>query len=210
MASESSRRVDKLRIYNRSECVVFHTTNAPFGGLSNMASGYPVNVNGVAIKTVEALYQACRFPYRPDVQEYILAEASPMVAKRKTLPYRQETRQDWETVRHTVMRWSLRIKLAQNYVKFGELLIGTGDRPIVEQSSKDDFWGAFSKSDGTLVGQNVLGRLLMELRMYLLEDTNESLRVVHPPNLPDFLLLGKPVETIDSRGEAPPPQNRLL
>lgn len=175
-----------------------------------MASGYPVNVNGVAIKTVEALYQACRFPYRPDVQEYILAEASPMVAKRKTLPYRQETRQDWETVRHTVMRWSLRIKLAQNYVKFGELLIGTGDRPIVEQSSKDDFWGAFSKSDGTLVGQNVLGRLLMELRMYLLEDTNESLRVVHPPNLPDFLLLGKPVETIDSRGEAPPPQNRLL
>src|SRR2546426_7568195 len=35
---------------------------------------------------------------------------------------------------------------------------------IVEDSRKDDFWGAKASDEGTLVGMNVLGRLLMELR----------------------------------------------
>jgi len=175
-----------------------------------MAAGYPVTVNGHEIRTVEALYQACRFPDRPDVQQYVIAEPSPMVAKRKTIPYREETRSDWDYVRHHIMRWSLRVKLAQNYAKFGELLLETGDRPIVEQSKKDDYWGAFVKEGGVLVGQNVLGRLLMELRMHLQSDGEEKLRVVPPPALPNFLLLGEAIKTIDSRGEAPPQQSRLL
>lgn len=211
MASDSgSRDQSKLRTYPRSECVVFYTTNAPFGGLSNMASGYPIVVNGRKIRTIEALYQACRFPSRPDVQQFIIAEPSPLVAKRKTLPYRSETRPDWDSVRHKIMRWSLQVKLAQNYNKFGELLLATGARPIVEQSRKDNYWGAFVKEGGFLVGQNVLGRLLMELRMHLQAGIAEDLRVVPPLALSDFLLLGEAIETIDSRGEAPPTQSRLL
>lgn len=211
MPSDSgSPKQSKLRTYQRSECVVFYTTNAPFGGLSNMASGYPVNVNGREIRTVEALYQACRFPSRPDVQRFIIDEPSPMVAKRKTLPYRPETRPDWDWVRHKIMRWCLQVKLAQNYAKFGELLLATGERPIVEQSRKDNYWGAFAQEGGLLVGQNVLGRLLMELRMHLQGDAEEGLRVVSPLALPDFLLLDEAIGTVDSRGAAPPQQSRLL
>lgn len=211
MASDSgSRDHSKLRTYIRSECVVFYTTTAPFGGLSNMASGYPIVVNGEKIRTSEALYQACRFPSRPDVQQFIVEEPNPMVAKRKTMPFRPETRPDWDVIRHKIMRWSIQVKLAQNYARFGELLLETGNRPIVEQSRKDDYWGAFVKEDGLLVGQNVLGRLLMELRMRLQGESAEDLRVVAPPSLPDFLLFGTTVETVDSRGEAPPPQSRLL
>ncbi|MCZ2075827.1 MAG: NADAR family protein [Bryobacterales bacterium] len=130
----------EFRTYRRDECVTFRKTDEPFGGLSNMAPGYPLCVNGVPIGTAEAIYQACRFPYRPDVQRLIIGQTSPMTAKMRSKPYREDTRPDWESVRVTIMRWSLRVKLVQNWNKFAALLLETGDKPIVEDSRKDDFW----------------------------------------------------------------------
>ena len=65
------------------------------------------------------------------------------------------------------MRWSLRVKLAQNQTTFGQLLLATGNKPIVEESAKDQFWGAKVQNGDALMGVNVLGRLLMELREQL-------------------------------------------
>jgi predicted NAD-dependent protein-ADP-ribosyltransferase YbiA (DUF1768 family) len=56
------------KIYNASECCVFRKTKEPFGGLSNMASGYPIKVNGVDIASSEALYQDCRYLHLQEVQ----------------------------------------------------------------------------------------------------------------------------------------------
>ena len=199
-----------LRTYQRADVVVFHKTKESFGGLSNMASGFPLRVNGVRILTSEALYQACRFPYLPDVQREIIGQHSPMTAKMKSKPHRKESRTDWDHVRTKVMRWCLRVKLAQNYEGFGRLLLATEDRPIVEQSRKDDFWGAkvVGVTDETLIGQNILGRLLMELREQLKSDTTEALKAVLPPNIPDFLLLGKPVETVSEYRATHPSTDR--
>ncbi len=100
------------------------------------------------------------------------------------------------------MRWCLRVKLAQHYEEFGRLLLATEDRPIVEQSRKDDYWGAKVvdvADDETLIGQNVLGRLLMELRELLKSDAAGTLKTVLPLAIPDFLLLGKPIETVTDR-----------
>jgi ribA/ribD-fused uncharacterized protein len=189
---------DLLRTYVRSEVIVVYKTKEDFGGLSNMASGYPLKVNGVRILTAEALYQACRFPHMPDVQREIIAEHSPMTAKMKSKPHRKDSRPDWNEVRYKVMRWCLRVKLAQNYEKFGRLLLATRDQPIVEQSRKDDYWGAklIDESGDTLIGQNVLGRLLMELRERLKNDADGELKAVSPLEIPDFLLLGKPIEMV--------------
>ena len=152
-----------LRNYCRGEAVVVYKTKEDFGGLSNMASGYPLQINGVRILTTEALYQACRFPHMPEVQREIIGQYSPMTAKMKSKPHRKDSRPDWDDVRYKVMRWCLRVKLAQNYEEFGRLLLATRDRPIVEQSRKDDYWGAKLADEvgDTLVGQNVLGRLLI-------------------------------------------------
>jgi hypothetical protein len=49
-----------------------------------MAAGFPLMVNDIAIRTSEALYQASRFPHRPDVQHEIIAQASPLVVKMKS------------------------------------------------------------------------------------------------------------------------------
>lgn len=189
---------NQIRTYDRRESVVFLKTHDAFGGLSNMAGGYQLRVNGLRILTSEALYQACRFPHRPEIQRLIIAQSSPMTAKMKSKPYRHDSRPDWDHVRVKVMRWCLRVKLAQNWEKFSKLLLQTGDRPIVEQSRKDDFWGAKPVDEHTLVGMNVLGRLLMELRELLTTHSEESLRHVNPLLIPDFLLDGRPIQEVSA------------
>lgn len=184
------------RVYRRSESVIFRKTNERFGGLSNMAPGFPLKVNGVKILTSEALYQACRFPHRSDVQQLIIAQTSPMTAKMKSKPFRHDSRPDWDEVRVTVMRWCLRVKLAQNWDRFASLLRETGDRPIVEDSHKDDFWGAKPVDREILKGTNVLGRLLMELRAFATGPEADRYKVVEPPRVPQLLLLDNPVGVI--------------
>lgn len=199
------RKNSLLRTYAREDVVVFYKTKESFGGLSNMASGYPLQINGVRILTSEALYQACRFPHMPEVQREIIGQNSPMTAKMISKPWRKESRPDWHEVRYKVMRWCLRVKLAQNYEEFGNLLLATHDRSIVEQSRKDDYWGAklTDETGDTLIGQNVLGRLLMELREKLKESPHGALKIVPPLSIPDFLLLGKPIQTVTGRVSEP-------
>jgi ribA/ribD-fused uncharacterized protein len=185
----------QIRTYQTKDVVRFRKTNEEFGGLSNMAPGFPVVVLGYRIRTSEALYQACRFPHMPEVQQMILNEGSPMTAKMRSKPYRKDSRPDWDDVRVKVMKWCLRVKLVYNWRKFSDLLLSTGDRAIVEDSRKDSYWGAMPQDDDTLNGQNVLGRLLMDLRNKLQENP-EALRSVAPLKIRNFCLLGDPIPVI--------------
>ena len=191
------------RIYRRSEVVAFRRTGDAFGGLSNMAPGYPIVLMGHRIRTAEALYQACRFPHLPEVQRMIINEHSPMTAKMKAKPFRAQSRTDWDEVRVPIMKWCLRVKLASNWRTFSTLLLDTGDRPIVEDSRKDEFWGAKPRTSEALEGRNVLGRLLMQLRDQIRHDP-ASLHVVRPPRIDHFLLLSCPLEAVAK----PPGQDR--
>jgi type I restriction enzyme S subunit len=192
----------QLRTYNPSECIVFLKTNEKFGGLSNMAPGFPLCVNGVTFRTSEALYQACRFPLIPNLQHQIINERSPITAKMLIKPFKDKSRPDWLSVRIKVMRWCLRIKLAQNWHKFSNLLLSTGTKPIVELSSKDDFWGAKVTENGSLVGRNILGRLLMELRESIKTSGFEDCRTVKPISVAKFLLFQKPIAIIFGNSDA--------
>lgn len=177
------------RTYRVDDVVTFRKTDEEFGGLSNMAPGFPLRIAGISLRTSEALYQACRFPHMPEVQRLIVTEISPMTAKMRSKPYRKDSREHWDDIRVPVMKWCLRVKLAQNWSKFGDLLLRTGDRAIVEDSRKDDYWGAIKDANGELHGRNVLGRLLMELREKL-KHNPDGLKQVDPLKLQDFTLLG--------------------
>ena len=193
----------EVRTYHPAESIVFLKTNERFGGLSNMAPGFPLVVNGVQIRTSEALYQSCRFPHMPEVQHMIIDERSPMTAKMRSKPYHRVSRSDWNAVRVKIMRWCLRVKLTQNWVTFGQLLLSTGDRQIVEKKvRRKDFWGATEQANGTLVGMNVLGRLLMELREQLKGDKAKDLQFIEPPQISKFLLFSQPIEAIQMTPEA--------
>ena len=71
----------------------------------------------------------------------------------------------------------------------------------MEQSRKDDLWGAKPIDDQTLLGANILGRLLKELRGKLLAAAEpeqlESLQRVAPLQIEDFLLYGRQIEAIN-------------
>ena len=195
--SDSSVTVDtSVETYSRTKSVVFFKTDGTYGGLSNMCGGFPLSVNGIEIRNSESLYQSCRFPDHPEVQNLILDQTSPLLSKNVSKPHRKDkSRTDWDMVQVEVMWWCLRVKLLQNWDEFGGLLWMSGRRPIVEESRKDTFWGTKSTDEGTLVGSNVLGKLLMELRHRYLTD-KESLRIVDPPGIPNFRLMGKEIRTI--------------
>lgn len=189
-----------FRTYIRDECISFRKTTEKFGGLSNMAPNFSIVVNGVKVRTSEALYQCCRYPHLPDVQRMIIDEKSPMTAKMRSKPFRKDSRQDWDIVRITIMQWCLRAKLLQNYERFSKLLRQTNSMNIVEDSHKDNFWGAIPQSPSELVGQNILGRLLMELREQLIVFGDSYPKQLLPPaTIANFYLLGKPIQVVKYR-----------
>ena len=196
------KRTVGIRNYNREECIVFHKTKEKFGSLSNMASGFPIEVNQIHIPTSEALYQACRFPNNPQVQTLIVSQSSPMTAKMRSKPFRGETRPDWMQVRVKIMRWCLSAKLLQNFNIFSEVLFQTMGKPIVEYSTKDRFWGAVPTSEDNLSGANVLGRLLMELRESLINGTFDT-NSLTPPEVGNFILNNEPIGKIHPAEKKP-------
>ena len=187
-----------MTTFIRSACAVFRKTEEQFGGLSNMCGGYPLVVNGLRYFTSEHLYQCFRFPDCLDAQHKVMAPKSPMRAKMDGKPYReQHCRADWHNVRVDVMRFCLRVKLAQHRDKFGALLLSTGKKPIVEESHKTDFWAAKASGHGSqLVGENNLGILLVELREEFRILNPSDPYVVKPLPIPNFTLMGKPVPKV--------------
>ncbi len=159
-----------------------------------MVLGYGLNINSVIIPSSEHLYQACKFPLFPELQEEIFNKETPKLAKQLAHKNAHLSRQDWNYVRVKAMRWVLEVKLLQNWNKFSEILRTTGNKPIVEDSMKDNFWGAFRNED-KFVGTNALGRLLMELReKYIFTDTHLS--NVRPPQISGFLILDNEVDNV--------------
>ena len=77
----------------------------------------------------------------------------------------------------------LRLKLAQNWDQFSDLLLESDDMPIVEHSRRDDFWGAKPIDGETLVGTNSLGRLRKSksaVRVKVEAREDWAVREVHP------------------------------
>lgn len=182
-------------IYNKRNVISFAKTTGEFGGLSNMAPNYVLFVNEINIPNAEALYQACKFTFYPEIQRKIIEEKNPMLSKKISRQYQAYVRSDWEQIKFLVMEWCIRLKLLQNWEKFGGLLRRSGSTAIVEYSSKDDVWGALPKENDILEGQNVLGRLLMKIRTeYIVPDKKPQ--KMSPPNVIGLMLYGIPVSDV--------------
>ena len=156
-----------MRIYARDQVCGFRLTRAAWGELSNF---FPLTVPIVAgpwtFSTSEAVYQAAKFPACPDVQQRIAeaptAREAAAIGRTPGLGFDS----GWNAQRVDVMRWVLRMKREANAVEIDAVLAATGERPIVEVSSRDPWWGARPVAD-RYEGRNVLGRLWMELRQHL-------------------------------------------
>ncbi|WP_413741647.1 NADAR family protein [Sodalis sp. RH15] len=182
------------RIYPNDEIVSFRKTTEKWGGLSNMARGFPLYVNDIPIQSSEILYQACRYPHYPKIQKEIITLSNPFEAKQIARYYEPKTRDGWEKNRVSIMKWCVRVKLCQNWDIFFQLLNSTGVVNIVEHSEKDLFWGARRELDGSFYGMNVLGRILMETRDIARTRGQEGFKLIPALQLDNFLLLDEPIK----------------
>ncbi len=137
-----------------------------YGWFGNM-SPFPVLFEGQHWRTTEALFQALRFE-NEEIKKLIREEKSPMGAKFKSKRYKHSmvvkpmSEQD---VRN--MKLVLSLKLEQ-HIFIRDSLLETNDQLIFEDVSnrrgaRHLFWG-MKMENGAWLGQNVLGKLWMELR----------------------------------------------
>lgn len=132
--------------------------------LSNF-SAFRVTFEGICHDTSEHAYHYSKFDGDRQAQNAITLSQSAHEAFKIAERYRERRRPDWDAVKVDVMRNILRAKVQQHeYVR--RKLLATGDRELVENSWRDDFWGWGPNRDG----QNMLGKLWMEIRAELREN----------------------------------------
>ncbi len=163
-----------MRTYRTDEACGFRYTRAEYGEFSNFYPlPAPIPAGPWMFNSSEALYQAAKFPAAPDVQEHIAVVAEPRDAARLGRNPDFPIDPHWTAQRVEVMRWVLRRKLETLPELIGPVLDRTEDRPIVEISNRDPFWGASptqTPEGPAYRGRNVLGRLWMELRQHRRDD----------------------------------------
>ncbi|MBO5435308.1 NADAR family protein [bacterium] len=128
--------------------------------LSNFYSA-DVKYDGLLYKNNEAAFQAQK---TLDLRERkTFAYMSPSEAKKAGRHVK--LRPDWETVKYDYMLDICRAKFAQNPA-LAEQLIATGDEELIEGNDwGDKTWGMVNGE-----GQNLLGKILMQVRDELRKD----------------------------------------
>lgn len=130
--------------------------------------GHPTPPRMVELPTGEHGFHVCKAVCEEDAL-WILSAPSAASAKRRGGPHGEDGRHiqlrpDWEDVKFDVMLWLNRRKYL--LPRFREALLATGDRPLVENSPSDPFWGGRDRRGG-FTGENLLGLVLMQVRAEL-------------------------------------------
>lgn len=138
--------------------IKFYKTKEPYGFMSNFYRSR-MFFNGRWWNWSEAPYQAAKTNV-PEEIDRVAAAAKPsevrLVGQEITM------RSDWDQVKYQVMKDVCIAKFLQ-HPDLRRQLIETGTEELIEDSPVDYYWGC--GKDGT--GQNMLGKVLMEIRTEL-------------------------------------------
>jgi hypothetical protein len=129
----------------------------PYGCFANTAA-YGFDAEGTEWRTAEHFFQAHKYVGTADF-DAIRNARSAMIAASMGNSKKRQPRGDWEAVKDDIMRQAIRYKVRAN-PEVQERLLGTGNLEIINDDPKDDYWGV--GEDGR--GQNMLGKILMEVR----------------------------------------------
>jgi len=153
-----------------SEPILFYGQNNPYGYFSNF-SPHPVVIRAKIYPTTEHFFQAMKM-ISPDACEEIRTCKSP--ARAKELGNTYARRADWddadpnpehviELVKDRIMYEAVLAKFTQ-HAHLRERLLETVGRQLIEDSSKDYYWGWGADHSG----KNKLGQVLMYVRDHVL------------------------------------------
>jgi ribA/ribD-fused uncharacterized protein len=141
--------------------IVFSMSSYSF--LSNF---YPsqITIDGKIYHHVEGYYQACKQRGIDDKSaDYIAQFKDPSACKSvaRSIPMTKGREKEWEDgMKIDVMRDALFEKFIQNE-DLGRMLLWTNERELIEYAPWDEYWGTGKYGNG----QNMLGKLLMEVRL---------------------------------------------
>ncbi|MBM3163822.1 MAG: NADAR family protein [Bacteroidetes bacterium] len=151
----------------------FKKVKEEYGWMGNMAP-YPIKFDGKVWLTSEALFQGMRYDV-VGIKEIIRSEKSPMGAKMKAKKFKDQmvvvpmSAEDVENMRKCVrMKFDQHPELKKELMKTKGVFIyeDIGNR----NGERHKFWGAKKISENEGDGQNMMGKILMELRdEYLME-----------------------------------------
>lgn len=136
--------------------------------LSNF-SAFRLRWNGLDFPTLEHAYHWEKFNVAPGARQGYHSQVQGIIQHAPSAheafkvgqhaQWRPCRRQDWDAVKAGIMGALLRAKVGQHeYVR--KKLLATGDRELVENSWRDDYWGWGESRNG----KNMLGRLWMQVR----------------------------------------------
>ena len=135
-----------------------HSPIIGFDGANRFLSNFfpcRVEYEGITYRNTEAAFQAAKV--LDDATRKRFANLQPYDAKK--LGRQVKLRPDWESVKVGVMRDVLRAKFSKPDLR--EKLLATGTGLLEERNNHGDkIWGTTAPG----VGQNLLGKLLMEIR----------------------------------------------
>lgn len=160
-AAESTVRTEERRLEGEEPVEFYYKLDNMYKPLTNYFAA-PIELDGKVWPTVEHYFNAMKFPGDPTYQEAIRTANTPEAAKRLGMTKDRPMRPDWDLYRDSVMRNALRAKFEQN-PPLKELLLGTGNRTLIDVNPIDLYWGVGKNRKG----ENRLGKLLMELRAEL-------------------------------------------
>lgn len=167
LADEAGQRATSMQTSPTIECrgldtperVCFYEQD--FYVLSNF-SAFSIKWKGLRFDTSEHAYHWEKFPDHPALRNAVRDAGSAHESLKIATANKMFRRPDWDDVKLDIMREILSAKAQQHeYVR--RKLLATGDRELVENSWRDDFWGWGPNRDG----QNWLGKLWMEVRAEL-------------------------------------------
>lgn len=161
----SSKSGDKKKTpISESEIRFYRANEKPFGAFSNL---YPreIRFDGELYPTAEHAYQAGKAAKKA-VRQWILSAPNPaLVAMAAHGLYSWDVVPNWASIKFERMRNVLLAKY-QQHEDLRTLLLSTGDARLVESAKTDNpvnrLWGEVNGK-----GQNMLGKLLMEVRTEL-------------------------------------------
>jgi N-glycosidase YbiA len=143
--------------------IYFYKVCDPYGCFSNF-SEHSIELEGKIWPSTEHYYQAQKFvgTSAEALCQQIYEASTPAEAAALGRDPHHPVRSDWEQIKTVVMEKAVLQKFT-TYSTLKELLMGTGNELIVEDSPTDGYWGC--GEDGR--GQNHLGKVLMRVRSCL-------------------------------------------
>lgn len=142
----------------KKQILFYRTSEVPYGIFSNFDMKHPITLKGKIWPSTEHYFQAMKFE-GTEHEEYVRLSKTPKEAAAIGRDRNRPLRKDWEAVKYDIMKEAVHAKFTQHEgCKY--LLLLTGDNEIVEHTTNDRIWA--DGGDGS--GQNLLGKILMEIR----------------------------------------------